>query len=135
MPLDPDLVGRTFTAAEPYQVSREKIREFSAAIQDGDSDPATAPLTFAMVVAFALMGDLMRDPSVGIELRNVVHRDERIEQTRPIDAGDRLVGTLRVDSLRSAAGVDLIGTSTAIATEDGDPVCTAFATLVHRSAS
>ena len=88
-----------------------------------------------MVVAFALMGRLMTDPSVGIELRNVVHRDERIDQVRPVRAGDALVGVLTVDSVKAAAGVDMIATRTDISTVDGEAVCTATATLVHRGAS
>lgn len=133
MPLDPAVAGRTFTATTPYDVSREKIAEFRQAIgASGSGDDSTAPLTFAMVVAFALMGQLMTDPSVGIELRNVVHRDERIDQVRPIRAGDSLVGVLTVDGVRTAAGVDLIATRTEIATTDGEAVCTASATLAHR---
>jgi N-terminal half of MaoC dehydratase len=133
MALDPALSGRTFAAAAPYHVSREKIAEFSTSIgEDPSADPDTAPFSFPMVVAFALMGQLMSDPTVGIELRNVVHRDERIDQVRPVRAGDDLIGTLVVDSVRAAAGVEMIATRTDIETTEGEPVCTATATLVHR---
>lgn len=137
MALDPALAGRTFVGA-PYAVSREKIAEFAAAVgtpeggDDGTDAGTDAPFTFPMVVAFELMGRLMADPSVGIELRNVVHRDERIDQVRPVTAGDVLVGTLTVDSVRAAAGVDMIATRTEITTVAGERVCTATATLVHR---
>jgi acyl dehydratase len=116
-------------------VSAEKIAEFAAAIgAEPEGNPGCAPFTFPMVVAFGLMGRLMTDPSVGIELRNVVHRDERIDQVRPVHAGDALVGSLTVDSVRAAAGVDMIATRTDISTVDGEVVCTATATLVHRGA-
>lgn len=135
MPLDPSLAGRTFTAATPYDVSREKIAEFRRAIGADSPDVGeTAPFTFPMVVAFMAMDRLMGDPSVGIELRNVVHRDERIEQARPIRAGDSLIATLTVDGVRTAAGVDLIATRTEISTTGGEAVCTASATLAHRGA-
>ncbi|MDX6296825.1 MAG: hypothetical protein QOI51_682 [Nocardioidaceae bacterium] len=135
MALDPDLAGRTFATAAPYHVSAEKIAEFTAAIGAEPTDEGrTAPFTFPMVVAFALMGELMADPSVGVELRNVVHRDERIDQERPVRAGDVLVGTLTVDKVRTAAGLDLISTRSEISTVDGEPVCTATATLAHRGA-
>lgn len=133
MALDPALGGRTFATDAPYRVSREKIAEFTRAIgADPAEDPDSAPFTFPMVVAFELMGRLMGDPSVGIELCNVVHRDERIEQRRPLRSGDDVVATLTVDSVRSAAGVDMIATRTDIRTVDGDELCTATATLVHR---
>ncbi len=136
MALDPALTGRTFTTRAPYHVSLEKITEFAAAIgADPEESPETAPYTFPMVVAFALMGQLMTDPSIGIELRNVVHRDERIDQVRPIRAGDALVGVLTVDGVKAAAGIDMIATRTDISTVDGEAVCTATATLVHRGAT
>ncbi len=136
MALDPSLAERTFATEAPYSVSREKIAEFASAIgADPDEDPDSAPFTFPMVVAFALMGRLMGDPDVGIELRNVVHRDERIEQIRPVRAGDELVAILTVESLRAAAGVDMIATRTDISTVGGEAVCTATATLVHRGAA
>ena len=133
MAVDPALTGRTFAAPAPYHVSAEKIAEFAVAIgADPTESPGLAPFTFPMVVAFGLMGRMMSDPNAGIELRNVVHRDERIDQGRPIRAGDVLVGTLTVDGVRSAAGVDMIATRTDISTVDGEAVCTATATLVHR---
>ena len=133
MALDPALAGRTFATVTPYHVSAEKISEFIAAIGAEPPDEGrTAPFTFPMVVAFALMSRLMADPSVGVELRNVIHRDERIDQVRPVRAGDALVATLTVDKVRAAAGLDLISTRTEISTVDGEPVCTATATLAHR---
>ena len=84
------------------------------------------------MVAFGAMTQLMTDPTSGIELHNVVHGDQRFEQNRPVRAGDVLTGTITIDTLRAAAGMDMIGTRTEIATVDGEPVATAYATLVHR---
>jgi hypothetical protein len=133
MPLDPSLAGRTFAPTAPYTVSREKIAEFTSAIGADPIDGGdTAPLTFPIVIAFGAMTQLMTDPDVGIELHNVVHGDQRFEQKRPIRAGDELTGTITIDTLRAAAGMDMIGTRTEIATTDGEAVATAYATLVHR---
>ena len=133
MPLDPALAGRTFAPTPPYAVSRAKIAEFNAAIAAEPIDEGDmAPLTFPIVIAFKAMTQLMTDPGVGIELHKVVHGDQRFEQARPIRAGDELVGTLTIDSLRAAAGMDIIGTRTEVTTAAGEPVATAFATLVHR---
>ncbi|MGI8433172.1 MAG: FAS1-like dehydratase domain-containing protein [Nocardioidaceae bacterium] len=133
MPLDPALAGRAFAPTAPYTVGREKLAEFRESIgAAATDDDETAPLTFPIVVAFRAMTQLMTDPDVGIELRNIVHRDQRFEQVRPIRAGDELVATLTVETLRAAAGMDVLGTRTEIATIGGEPVATAFATLVHR---
>lgn len=135
MPLDASLAGRSFPPTQPYTVSREKIAEFVGATGadplDGDE---TAPLTFPILVAFRAMTALMTDAEVGIELRNVVHGEQRFEQTRPVRAGDELTATLTVDTLRAAAGMDMIGTRTEVTTTMGEHVATAFALLLYRGA-
>lgn len=133
MALDPALTRRVFAPTAPYTASREKIREFASAIGAAPLDDSdVAPLTFPIVVAFQAMEQFLAEPGINIELRHVVHGDQRFHQSRPVRAGDTLTGTLRVDSLRAAAGMDMIGTRTEISTIDGEHVCTAHATLVHR---
>jgi hypothetical protein len=131
MPVDASLSGRTFPPTPPYVVSREKIIEFATAT-GSTYDGGAAPATFPIVVAFAAMTGLMEDPSVGISLHRVVHGEQRFTYTRPVVAGDELSATLTVDSLRQIGGADIIGTRSEIVDAAGKPVCTAFATLVHR---
>jgi len=131
MAVDPSLVGRTFPPTEPYAVSREKILEFARAT-GSTYDGGAAPVTFPIVVAFAAMTALMEDPSVGIALHRVVHGEQRFTYTRPVVEGDRLSAALTVDTLRQIGGADILGTRSEITDGDGLPVCTAFATLVHR---
>lgn len=132
MPLDPSVKGRTFPATPPYTVSRERLVEFAAAT-GSTYDGGPAPATFPIVVAFAAMTSLMRDPSVGIELHRVVHGEQRFTYTRPVVAGDELTAVLTVDTLRQIGGADILGTRSEITDADGLPVCTAYATLVHRA--
>ncbi len=131
MAVDESLRGRTFPPTAPYTVSREKIVEFARAT-GSTYDGGAAPATFPIVVAFGAMTGLMEDPSVGISLHRVVHGEQRFTYTRPVVAGDELSATLTVDSLRQIGGADIIGTRSEITDADGHPVCTAFATLVHR---
>jgi acyl dehydratase len=125
------LAGRTFPPTPPYTVSEERVVEFARAT-GSTYDGHAAPATFPIVVAFAAMTALMEDPSVGIALHRVVHGDQRFTYTRPVVAGDVLTATLTVDSLRQIGGADIIGTRSEITDAEGLPVCTAFATLVHR---
>jgi acyl dehydratase len=132
MAVDPSLAGRTFPPTAPYVVTRGKLAEFARAtgsVYDGGAAPATFPI----VIAFAAMTALMEDPSVGIELHRVVHGEQRFTYTRPVLPGDELSATLTVDSLRHLGGADIIGTRSEIADAEGLPVCTAYATLVHRA--
>lgn len=130
----------------PFEVTRSAIAAFATAIGAADPvhhDPAAArasghadviaPPTFPIVVAFAAIEQLLADPAVGIELRNVVHAEQRFQVVRPVRAGDVLTASLRVESVRSAAGTDLIATASRITTVAGEHVCTTSATLAHRS--
>jgi len=133
MALDPALVGRTFPPTAPYDASRERIAAFAAATGTPYDGTGPAPATFPIVVAFAAMQQLMEDPSVGIELRHVVHGQQGFVHERPVHAGDRLTAELTVTGIRHLGGADVINTSSAIADADGALVCTAEATLVHRA--
>ena len=145
MPVDSALVGRNYATKTPYEVGREKIREFADAIGDPnpayrDPDAARAlghsdvvvPPTFPIVVAFGLLNQLFDDPDSGVALHRVVHADQKFSYARPIHPGDELVATLTIESVRQVAGTDLIMTRTDISTLDGEPVCTARASVVHR---
>jgi acyl dehydratase len=133
MPVDPSLAGRTFPPTAPYTVTEERVREFAAAT-GSTYDGGAAPATFPIVVAFGAMTGLMEDPDVGIALHRVVHGEQRFSYTRPVVVGDELTAELTVDSLRQIGGADIIGTRSEVTDADGEPVCTAFATLVHRGA-
>lgn len=129
MALDADLVGRTFPATAPYLVTEERVREFAAAA-GGSWQGGPVPATFPIVLAFAAMNDFLDE--VGVELRRIVHGEQRFAYERPVRPGDVLSATLAVASLRSIGGNDLVGTRSEIRDAAGELVCTATATLVHR---
>ena len=145
MPLDQSFLGRTYPLTEPYQVSREKIREFADAI--GDPHPAyrdqaaaqalghpdvIAPPTFAIVMSMRASHQVVRDPELGLDYSKVVHGEQQFSYRRPVQAGDVLQVIVRVESIRAAAGNDLITTRGEITTLDGELVVTAYSTLVAR---
>ncbi|MET0492031.1 MAG: MaoC family dehydratase N-terminal domain-containing protein [Actinoplanes sp.] len=145
MPLDPSFVGRSWPATEPYQVGREKIREFATAIGATDAeyhDPeaaralgyadVVAPPTFPIVVTMAASGQIVRDPELGMDYSRVVHGDQKFAYTRPVVAGDTLVCVITVDEITSRGGHDFLTTRTEVTTEAGEPIVTAWSKLVQR---
>jgi acyl dehydratase len=145
MPLDASFAGRTYPPTAPYEVGREKIREFADAI--GDPDPAyrdpeaaqalghpdvVAPPTFAVIVAFRGLDTIVEDPDLGLDYSRVVHGDQRFSYRRPLRAGDRVTATAVVETVRSVGGNDILGVRCDLATEDGEPVGSAWSTLVAR---
>jgi acyl dehydratase len=146
MPLDASFAGRTYPPTAPYEVCREKIREFANAI--GDPDPAyrdpeaartlghpdvVAPPTFAVIVAFRGLDTIIGDADLGLDYSRVVHGDQRFSYQRPLRAGDRVTATAVVETVRSVGGNDILGVRCDLATEDGEAVGSAWSTLVARA--
>jgi acyl dehydratase len=148
VPLDPSYVGHGYPRSEPYQIGREKIREFADAI--GDPQPmyrdveaakaaghpdVIAPPTFVMVLfnQYALEA-VVRDPGLGLDYDRMVHGDMSFSYARPVQAGDRLTVSTYIDEIMSRAGNDFLILRADIDTVDGERVVTARAQLVVRGA-
>jgi acyl dehydratase len=148
MALDRDLVGRSYPPSAVYEVGRGKIAEFATAIGEDDPvyrDPEAAraagypdviaPPTFAIALTLEAANVVLSDPQVELDYSRVVHGEQRFTHHRPIRAGDRLVATTTIEAVRAVAGNDMLTTRVDVATEDGEPVCTATSMLVARGAS
>jgi acyl dehydratase len=145
MPVNHSFIGRTFPAAEPYEVSRVKIREFADAI--GDPNPlyrdraaaqaagfpdVIAPPTFAIVISVAGSARAVSDPELGINYAMVVHGEQRFEYSRQLLAGDVVTAQATISDIREAGRNTMLSTRTEIRTLDGEHICTAHSTLVER---
>ena len=147
MALNPAFAGRVFGPGRPYEVSRVKIADFAdaigeqselcrnreAAIKAGYPD-VIAPPTFAVVISMASSGEVNADPELGLDYSMVVHSDQSFSYSRPLHAGDVVVATTTVDSIKSVGSMSMLVTSTEIMTVEGEHVCTAKSTLVERGA-
>lgn len=131
MPVDQSLVGRVFPPTRPYEVTEDAVRTFVAATGDQYAG-GPAPATFPIVLAFDAMNAFLE--AEAIELRRIVHGEQRFAYERPVVPGDVLTATLTVSTLRQIAGNDIIGTTSEITDAGGALVCSTSATLVHRGA-
>jgi acyl dehydratase len=146
--LNPDYVGRVFGPGEPYEVSRVKIADFAdaigepselcrdreAAVKAGYPD-VIAPPTFVIALSMASAATVNSDPGLGLDYSMVVHGEQSFEHRRPLHAGDVVVATTTVESIRALGAMSMMTTSTDVSTIDGEHVCTAKSTLVERGAS
>ncbi|MDR2347649.1 MAG: MaoC family dehydratase N-terminal domain-containing protein [Bifidobacteriaceae bacterium] len=145
MPPDPAFAGRVYPPGPPYQVGREKLREFAAAV--GASHPAcfepaaaqalgypdvVAAPTFAAVIAQSAEAAYVGDPAAGVDFGRVVHAAESIRLERAIVAGDELTPTLRVLSVRQRAGIAQVTTEVQLHDAARGPVATVTSTLAVR---
>lgn len=143
--VNPGIAGRVYPPSPVYEAGREKIREFAEAIGSTDpvhTDPEVAralgyrdviaPPTFAVIVSQRSEAQLFTDPKAGIDFSRVVHGEQKFSHHRPIVAGDRLVATLQVDTVREKGGHAMVTTRVEIADESGGPVSSAVSTIVVR---
>ena len=145
MSVNPDVVGRSYPPAPPFQVGREADRGFAEAVQAqhparhdvaaaralGHAD-LVAPPTFAVVIAQRAEAAVVADPELGIDFSRVVHADERFVHHRPLVAGDEVVATVRVEAVKALGGNRMVTTVTEIADLDGAAVSTVMSTLLVR---
>ncbi|OII61780.1 hypothetical protein BJP40_30680 [Streptomyces sp. CC53] len=147
MALDQSFVGRTYPPTPPYEVGREKIREFAEAV--GDPNPAftdteaakalgyadvIAPPTFVFVITFKAAANVIADPQLGLDYSRVVHGDQKFAYSRPVRAGDRLTVTSTIEAIKSLAGNDILDVRGEVHDETGEHVVTAWTKLVARAA-
>ncbi|SOD61858.1 Acyl dehydratase [Streptomyces zhaozhouensis] len=146
MPLDQSFVGRSYPPTEPYEVGREKIREFAQAI--GDDNPAyadpeaaralghpdvIAPPTFVFLVSYRAAFEVISDPKLGLDYSRVVHSEQKFSYVRPLRAGDRLSVSSTIESIKSLMGNDVLTVRGELHDETGALVATAHTKLVARS--
>ena len=136
-----DRLGHYYKIDEPYQVGREKVREYARAVQDhhpAHRDEAAArglgysglvaPLTFTAIPAMAANRDLFESVVVGYE--TYVQTEQVFEQHRPIVAGDELTTDVELSSIRRVAGRDLITVTNTFTDAAGEVVHTMHTTVV-----
>ena len=145
MAVNADFAGRSYPPSGPYAVDAATLAAFASAV--GSQDPVhfsseaaqaagyrdvIAPPTFAVTIAQQCDAVFVQDPEAGIDYTRVVHGEQRFIHHRPITAGDSVVGTLTVDSVREAGGHAMVTTRTELATEGGEALCTSTSTIVIR---
>ena len=148
MALNTDFVGRVYGPGEPYEVSRVKIADFADAIGEPselcrDAETARragypdviAPPTFAVVLSMASAKLANDDPGLGLDYSMVVHGEQSFAHSRPLHAGDMVVATTTIESIKAVGALSMMVTSTDLTTIAGEHVCTARSTLVERGAS
>lgn len=145
MSVNPELVGREFSPVGPYLVGREKVREFAravlatnpiyldfAAARNAGHADVVAPPTFPVVIQELTLAQLLAEPDANIDFTRVVHGDQRFSFSRDIVAGDELMATLSVTSVKSLGGHSMVTSESVMTDARGDHVVTATSTLVVR---
>ena len=105
---------------EPSELCRDR----DAAVKAGYPD-VIAPPTFAVIIDQLSVKAVVTDPGLGLDYSMVVHGEQSFSHARPLHAGDVVVATTTIESVKSLGAMSMLVTSTSIDTVDGEHVCTA----------
>lgn len=146
MALSPDIVGLTYLYPDHFEVGREKIREYAAAVQNDDGaytdedaaralghDALLAPLTFISIFGLQAQMAFFEHANIPITEEKIVQVEQGLVFLRPIKAGDKLYCHIRLDSLRRQFGADVLTIRSRITNQNGEVVQEDYTTMAGRT--
>ena len=141
------LIGSHYRASDYFEVGREKIREFAAAVQDdhpahfSETDAVEAgyesllaPITFLAVAGRRVQLEIFTKFSIPINIARVMHRDQKFVFHRPIQAHDRLYFDTYLDSVIESHGAVITEIRSEVTDAEGKPVVTSVVTMLGEAA-
>lgn len=127
--INPDSVGRTFDSADLVTVTQSDIDAFAAVI--GEAETRIAPPTFSIRITLSQFESVLTRPEIGVDWQRLVHGDQKFEIYRPVIAGDIFKCSATIETLRVAAGNEIISVRSDLH-NGAELVVSSWATLVVR---
>jgi acyl dehydratase len=119
-----------------YAVGREKIREFAAAVGEGDPRfhdveaaraagfaDVVAPPMFASVYAGRAVFPLVLEPEVGIDFARMVHGGQEFTWHQPVVAGDEITTEAAFAGREKKGALNVFTFTSRSVNQDGALVC------------
>jgi acyl dehydratase len=144
--LSPEIVGMTYVYPDYYQVGREKVREYAAAVKNEDAayfddgaanalgyNTILAPLTFVSILGLKAQMAFFEHHNIPITEEKLVQAEQGLTMLRPIKAGDKLYCHIRLESLRRAFGADVLTIRSRITNQHGEIVQDDYTTMAGRT--
>lgn len=143
MALKTDIRGMVWRYPDAFVVGREQVRQYARAVKS--LDPAThdeaaaaelghdaliAPLTFASIFAVMIQTHFFQHVDVGMETMQIVQVDQKFLYHMPLKVGDRLTGTMYIQSVDERFGADIVVTRNILTDDNGEMVMEAYTTMM-----
>ena len=143
MALKTDIRGMVWRYPDHFEVGREQLRNYANAVKV--TDPASlreegaaelgyrslvAPLTFVSTFALLIQQHFFRHVDVGVETMQIVQVDQKFVYHKPIQAGDKLFGTMHIHSVDERFGADIVVTRNVCTNDKGELVLEAYTTMM-----
>ena len=123
MALKTDIRGMVWKYPDVFVVGREQVRQYATAVKADDPashdedaaaelghDSLVAPLTFVAIFAVMIQRHFFQHVDVGMETMQIVQVDQKFLYHKPIKVGDRLTGTMYIQSVDERFGADIVVT-------------------------
>jgi acyl dehydratase len=143
MALKTDIRGMVWKYPDAFVVGREQIRQYAQAVKANDPasldedaaaqlghDSIIAPLTFMAIFAVMIQRHFFQHVDIGLETMQIVQVDQKFLFHRPIKDGDKLIGTMYVESVDERFGADIVTTRNVCVDEHGEIVLESFTTMM-----
>ena len=143
MALKTDIRGMVWKYPGYFEVGREQLRQYASAVKADDPatfdekaandlgyDSVVAPLTFISIFALVIQRHFFQHVDVGLESMQIIQVDQKFVFHRPIQAGDKLHGTMHVHSVDERFGADIVVTRNVCTDEHGELIIEAYTTLM-----
>jgi len=142
--IDNKFVGKEYPATE-YEIGREKMKEYAAAIDDknplyferevgeaSEYGENIAPPNFAAVYNLMGCAQMFFDPDLSLNMAMLVHGEQDFEFVKPVKPGDVITTSGKIVDIKSKGNNDIIVFEGRSVNQDGDPVTVGRATFVIR---
>ena len=143
MALKIDIRGMVWKYPDSFVVGREQIRQYAHAVKANDPashdeeaaselghDSLVAPLTFSAIFAVIIQRHFFQHNDVGMETMQIVQVDQKFQFHEPIRAGDKLFGTMYVQSVDERFGADIVVTRNVLENDKGEVVMESYTTMM-----
>ena len=142
--IDEKFVGKEYPATE-YEIGREKMKEYAAAVGDMNSlyydrevggkseyGDNIAPPNFAAVYNLMGCAQMFFDPDLGLNMAMLVHGEQEFEFVKPVKPGDVITTSGKIAEIKSKGNNDIIVFEGRSVNQDGELVTVGQATFVIR---
>ena len=143
MALKTDIRGMVWKYPDVFVIGREQVRQYALAVKA--DDPAThneaaaaelghgaliAPLTFMSIFAVMIQRHFFQHVDVGMETMQIVQVDQKFLYHKPLKVGDKLTGTMYIQSVDERFGADIVVTRNILTDDNGEMVMEAYTTMM-----
>jgi acyl dehydratase len=139
MGMNQSLIGKTYTQAEPFVVTKAGAVAYAEATIgqggvaiDKTASGEVAPPMYGVAFSFGALGAPVLDPDLGVEMMRLVHGEQDMRFLAPVKPGDVISSTSRVAAIEEKTTGELLVVGITSTNQRGEVVLEAKSGLFVR---